>query len=252
MKIITLLTDFGPADSYVAELKGVLLSRVSDATLVDVTHEVQPGDVRSAAYLLGRTWHRFPDSTIHLAVVDPGVGTSRAALAIRAHRHYFVAPDNGILTAVLRDTEVEAVALPTPPTAAPTFHGRDVFAPAAAELARGASLADLGLRFDGIPQRLAYTSPHQEGRCIVGEVVYVDRFGTLVTNLKAALVPTHAQLEIDDLQIGPLVRTYSDVPAGSLLAYVGSDGAVEIAVRDGSAAERVGVGIGGRVRVSLR
>ena len=252
MTIITLLTDFGTTDSSVAEMKGVLLSRAPGAVLVDVSHEVSPGDIRSAAYLLGRTWHRFPDSAVHLAVVDPGVGTSRAALAIRAHRHYFVAPDNGILTAVLRDTEVEAVVLPTPSAAAPTFHGRDVFAPAAAELARGASLTDLGLRFDGIPELLAYTSPHQEGRCIVGEVVYVDRFGTLVTNLKAALVPAHAVLELDDLQIGPLLRTYSDVPAAGLLAYVGSDGAVEIAVRDGSAAQRLGVGVGGRVRVSVR
>ncbi|HEX6434962.1 MAG TPA: SAM-dependent chlorinase/fluorinase, partial [Gemmatimonadales bacterium] len=136
MTIITLLTDFGTADSYVAELKGVLLGRVPDAVLVDLTHEVPQRDIRSAAYILGRTWYRFPASTVHLAVVDPGVGTSRAALAIRAHDQYFVAPDNGILTPVLRDAEVEAVMLPLPTTAAPTFHGRDVFAPAAAQLAR--------------------------------------------------------------------------------------------------------------------
>ena len=249
MSIITLLTDFGTADSYVAEMKGVLLSRVADTVLVDVTHEVRPGDVRSAAYLLGRTWHRFPATTIHLAVVDPGVGSSRAALAVKAHQHYFVAPDNGILTAVLRDTEVEAVMLPTPPTAAPTFHGRDVFAPAAAELARGTSLAGLGLRFSGIPERLAYTSPHREGRWIVGEVVYVDRFGTLITNLQAELVPAQAVVEVDELRIGPLARTFSDVATGGLLAYVGSEGAVEVAIRDGSAAARLGVGAGGRVKV---
>jgi hypothetical protein len=252
MPIITLLTDFGTADSYVAEVKGVLLRGVPDAVLVDVTHEVPPGDVRSAAYVLGRTWHRFPASTIHLAVVDPGVGTSRSALAIRAHQHYFVAPDNGILTAVLRDTEVEAVMLPTPSSAAPTFHGRDVFAPAAAELARGASIAGLGLRFNGVPELLAYASPHQEGRCLVGEVVYVDRFGTLITNLQAELVPALAVVEIDDLRIGPLARTFSDAATGGLLAYVGSDGAVEVAVRDGSAAERLGVGVGGRVKVTSR
>jgi S-adenosylmethionine hydrolase len=252
MTIITLLTDFGTADSYVAELKGVLLSRVPTAVLVDVTQDVAPGDIRSAAYLLGRVWHRFPPSTVHLAVVDPGVGTSRAALALRAHEQYFVAPDNGILTPVLRDTEVEAVVLPTPATAAATFHGRDVFAPAAAQLALGVSLTELGLRFNGIPERLAYTSPHQEGRWLVGEILYVDRFGTLITNLAAGLLPSQAVFEIDDLQVGPLVRTYTDVPPGGLLAYIGSDGTVEIAVRDGSAAERLGVGAGGRVRVSPR
>jgi S-adenosyl-L-methionine hydrolase (adenosine-forming) len=252
MTIITLLTDFGTADSYVAELKGVLLRRVPEAVLVDVTHDVPPGDIRSAAYILGRSWHRFPTSTTHLAVVDPGVGTSRAALAVRAHDHYFVAPDNGVLTAVLRDTEVEAIMLPTSATAAPTFHGRDVFAPAAAQLALGASLTELGLRFDGIPERLAYTSPHQEGRWMVGEILYVDRFGTLITNLASERVPAQAIFEIDDVQVGPLVRTYSDVAAGGLLAYVGSDGTVEIAVRGGSAAHRLGVGVGGRVRVSLK
>ena len=252
MPIITLLTDFGTADSYVAEVKGVLLSRAPGAVLVDLTHDVPPGDIRSASYILGRTWHRFPASTVHLAVVDPGVGTSRAALAIRAHEQYFVAPDNGVLTAVLRDAEVEAVALATPPHSAPTFHGRDVFAPAAAELAVGVSLTELGLRFDGIPERLAYTSPHQEGRWTVGEIVYVDRFGTLITNLRAEVIPSRAVFEIEDLQVGPLMRTYTDVATGGLLAYVGSDGAVEVAVRDGSAAHRLGVGIGGRVRVSVK
>jgi S-adenosylmethionine hydrolase len=252
MTIITLLTDFGTADSYVAEVKGVLLSRAPDAVLVDVTHDVPAGDVRSAAYLLGRTWHRFPAGTIHLAVVDPGVGTSRAALALRAHDHYFVAPDNGILTPLLRDTEIEAVVLSTPESAAPTFHGRDVFAPAAAELAQRAGLAELGVRFSRIPERLAYTSPHPEGQYMVGEIVYVDRFGTLVTNFRPELVPPRAVFEVDDLQVGPLAQTYGDVPAGGLLAYVGSGGDVEIAVRDGSAAQRLGVGIGGRVRVRMR
>src|SRR5215216_1898353 len=119
MTVITLLTDFGTADSYVAETKGVLLSRAPAAVLVDVSHEVSPGDVRAAAYILGRTWHRFPAGTVHMAVVDPGVGTSRAALALRVRDHYFVGPDNGLFTPVLRDSEVEAVALPTPAIASP-------------------------------------------------------------------------------------------------------------------------------------
>jgi S-adenosylmethionine hydrolase len=251
MSIITLLTDFGTADSYVAETKGVLLGICPDAVLVDITHSVPPGDIRAGAYLLGRAWHRFPLATIHLAVVDPGVGTARAAFALRAHGHWFVGPDNGLFTPVLRDAEVEIAVLPTPHTAAPTFHGRDLFAPAAAALACGMPLQALGGPFGGIPERLTYTEPHYEGKSIIGEIAYVDRFGTLVTNLTPELVPPYAVLEVEGLEIGPLRRTFADVPIGGLLAYVGSGGAVEIAVRDGSAARRLGMGVGGRIRARL-
>jgi S-adenosylmethionine hydrolase len=251
MPLITLLTDFGMADSYVAEMKGVLLSRAPSAVLVDVSHGVRPGDIRSAAYILGRTWHRYPPGTVHLVVVDPGVGSNRAPLALSAHGHGFVGPDNGVFTPVLHDAEVEAVVLPTPESAAPTFHGRDLFAPAAAALAAGARLTSLGERFGEIPERLAYTLPHHEGKTLVGEVVYVDRFGSLITNLTAELVPDYATIEVEDLDLGPLKRTFDDVPTGGLLAYIGSGGAIEIAVRNGSAARRLGVGVGGRVRARL-
>ncbi|MGH7509339.1 MAG: SAM hydrolase/SAM-dependent halogenase family protein [Gemmatimonadales bacterium] len=251
MSIVTLLTDFGSADHYVAEMKGVLLSRVPAAVLVDVTHGIVPGDIRSAAYILGRTWHCFPPGTVHMAVVDPGVGGNRAALALAAHGHRFVGPDNGVFTPVLIDAEVEAVVLPTPESASPTFHGRDLFAPAAAALAGGVPLHTLGEPFLGIPERLAYTAPHYEGKTVVGEVIYIDRFGSLVTNLTSELVPTYARLEVEDLDLGPLRRTFSDVTSGGLLAYVGSGGAIEIAVRNGSAARRLGVGVGGRVRARL-
>jgi hypothetical protein len=251
MSIITLLTDFGSADHYVAEVKGVLLSRAPGVTLVDVTHGIPPSDIRSAAYVIGRTWHRFPPGSIHLAVVDPGVGSARAALAFAAHGHFFVGPDNGLFTAVLHDAEVEAVVLPVPERASPTFQGRDLFAPAAAALANEVPLHTLGQPFPGIPERLAYTAPHYEGKTVVGEVVYIDRFGSLVTNLTSELVPTYARLEVEDLDLGPLRHTYSDVTAGGLLAYVGSGGAIEIAVRNGSAARRLGVGVGGRVRARL-
>jgi S-adenosylmethionine hydrolase len=232
-------------------MKGVLLSGAPAAVLVDVSHGVSPGDIRSAAYILGRTWHRFPPGTIHIVVIDPGVGSPRAALALRSHGHYFTGPDNGVFTPVLKDTEVEAVTLPTPEWASPTFHGRDVFAPAAAALAKGASIASLGPAFAGVPQRLAYTLPHYEGKTVVGEVVYIDRFGSLITNLTTELVPSYATVEVEDLDLGPLKRTFDDVSNGGLLAYVGSDGAVEIAVRNGSAARRLGVGVGGRVRAKL-
>ena len=249
--MITLLTDFGTADSYVAEVKGCLLGTSPDATLVDVTHSVAPGDVRAAAYLLGRVWHRFPAGTIHLAVVDPGVGTDRAALALSAHGHYFIGPDNGLFSFVLRDAEVQIVLLPTPDGASATFHGRDIFAPAAASLAAGTPLVRLGEPFARMPVRLAYTEPHYEGKAVVGQVVYVDRFGTLVTNLTPALVPSYARVEVEGLEVGLLRRTFGDVPTGGLVAYVGSGGQVEIAVRDGSASRRLGMGVGGRVRARL-
>jgi S-adenosyl-L-methionine hydrolase (adenosine-forming) len=232
-------------------MKGVLLSGAPGVTLIDVTNEVAPGDIRSAAYILGRTWHRFPPSTIHLVVVDPGVGSSRAALALSAHGHHFVGPDNAVFTPVLHDAEVEAVALQAQGEVSRTFQGRDLFAPAAAALATGAALTSLGQKFAGIPHRLAYTPPHRENGAVVGEVVYVDRFGSLITNIPADLVPTHAKVEIDELEIGRLQQTYNDVATGSLLAYIGSGGAVEIAVRDGSAARRLGLGLGGRVRARL-
>jgi S-adenosylmethionine hydrolase len=251
MPLVTLLSDFGTADSYVAEMKGVILSIVPAATLVDITHAVPPGDIRSGAYLLRRTWHRFPSGTVHLVVVDPGVGTDRAAIALRVRGHAFVGPDNGLFTPVLRDAEAEIVTLVIPDGASPTFHGRDLFAPAAAALALGRPLHSLGQPFVGLPHRLAYTEPHYEGKSIVGEIIYVDRFGTLVTNLTPELVPPYASIEVEGLDLGTLRRTFGDVPTGGLLAYVGSGGEVEVAVRDGSAARRLGLGVGGRIRARL-
>jgi S-adenosylmethionine hydrolase len=229
----------------------VLLSAAPGCELIDITHSIAPGDIRAAAYVLGRAWHRFPSGTVHLAVVDPGVGSSRAAIAMHARGHFLVGPDNGIFTYVLRDTPVEIVSLPVPTNAAPTFHGRDLFAPVAAALASGASLDSLGSAFGGIPERLATVEPHYEGKSVVGEVIYVDRFGTLVTNLTAEHVPPYATVEVEALDLGPMRQTFADVAVGGLVAYLGSGGAVEIAVRDGSAARRLGLGVRGKVRVRL-
>ena len=249
--IVTLLTDFGTADSYVAELKGVILSAVPDATLVDISHSIAPGDVRAAAYVLDRAWRSFPPGSVHLAVVDPGVGTTRAALALEVNGHRFVGPDNGLFSFVMRDAPVTAVLLAEPDGAAPTFHGRDIFAPAAARLAAGEPIGSLGPPFSGIPERLATREPYHEGKVLIGEVIYVDRFGTLVTNFTSENMPDYASLEIEGVEIGHLRRTFADVPTGVLLAYLGSDGHVEIAVRDGAAARKLGIGVGGRVRARL-
>ncbi len=250
MPLITLLTDFGTTDSYVGEMKGVLLSFAPGLTLVDITHHISPGDVRGAAYVLERTWSRFPTGTVHLAVVDPGVGTARAALGIAAQGHYFVGPDNGLFSWVLKRGAAEIVALPIPEGASPTFHGRDVFAPAAAALALGRALAKLGPPCT-TSERLPVTEPRYEGKTVVGEIIYVDRFGNLISTLTAEHVPPYAVVEADGLEIGPLRRTFSEVAQGGLVAYVGSGGAVEIAVRGGSAARRLGLGVGGKVRARL-
>jgi S-adenosylmethionine hydrolase len=249
--IITLLTDFGTADSYVAEMKAALLSRVPDLVLVDVTHEIALGDVRSAAYLLARSWEQFPIGTTHLCVVDPGVGTERRALAVRAGGHAFVGPDNGILTPALdAEPPVDLVALTVPNTAAPTFHGRDLFAPAAARLAEGEALEYLGepaIR----PERVAMPRPLRRAGSVRGQVAYVDRFGTLVTNIHGEMVEGAETAVLDDEHTVPVARTFGDVDSGDPVAYVGSGGLLEIAVRDGRASDAFGVGIGARVVVPL-
>ena len=244
--LITLLTDYGTADSYVAEVKGVLLSRVHGAQLVDITHHVPLGDLRAGQYVLSRVWRRFPQGTVHLVVVDPGVGTARRALAASAAGHFFVAPDNGVLSPLPPDAHF--VSLPIPAGAAATFHGRDVFAPAAGQLAIGASLAHLGHPITD-PVRTPLPAPHRDGATVVGEVLYQDRFGTLVSNIPGVLVKPGARITVAGTEIGALARTFGDVAPGQLIAFVGSGGTVEIAVRDGSAARLLGVGVGAEVRV---
>ncbi|HZH42000.1 MAG TPA: SAM-dependent chlorinase/fluorinase [Gemmatimonadales bacterium] len=242
---ITLLTDYGVTDSYVAEVKGVLLTAVPDATLIDVTHQVPPGDVRAAQFLFARSWRRFPEGTVHLVVVDPGVGTARRALAAEAAGHFFVAPDNGLLTSLPEDAEF--VSLPVPPPAAPTFHGRDVFAPAAARLAMGVSLDELGDLIDDV-RRSPLPEPRADGVALLGEVIYVDRFGTLVSNIRAEDVDAGVRITVEGKDVGSLRRTFGDVEPGQLVAYMGSGGEVEIAVRGGSAARLLGVGVRAEVR----
>jgi len=251
MPIITLLSDYGTSDSYVGEVKGVLLTLAPGVILVDLTHEIAPGDVAAAGYILARAWYRFPAGTVHLAVVDPGVGTARAALALKTRDHCFVGPDNGLFGGVIKGAAVQAVQLPVPDGASATFHGRDLFAPAAAALARGEPLAALGERYAAIPRRMSGAVPRYEGKVVIGEVIYVDRYGNLVTNLTAEVVPPYAVLEAESLVIGPIRSTFGDVPAGGLLAYLGSGGTVEVAVRDGSAARRLGTGVGGKVKARL-
>ncbi len=245
MAIITLLTDFGTADSYIAEMKGVLSTYAPTATLVDITHDVSPGDVRAAQYLLSRTWMFFPEGTIYVAVVDAGVGTERRVLGATRFGRYFLAPDNGLLSFL--SLNATFISIPVLPEAAPTFHGRDVFAPAAGVLANGGSFESLGSAITD-PLYLPLPIPKTDGDAVVGEVLHVDRFGTLVSNIAPNALKPGASIQVGGVDVGPLRRTFADVASGALLAFTGSGGTVEIAVRDGSATRMLGLGVGAEVR----
>jgi len=239
--IITLLTDFGTADGYVGEMKGVLFSRAPECRVVDISHDIGPQDVEQGRLTLARFWRRFPDGTVHIVVVDPGVGTGRRAIAVASDGRYLVGPDNGVLSPALLVAGARVVSLPTPSHASATFHGRDVFAPAGALLAAGTSLDSLGLSVDDPIIRRTPEATRLPDGTIAGQVISTDRFGTLVTNLVA---PRGGTVEIAGRSVGPLQRTYSDVASGAPLALVGSSGLVEIAVRDGSAARELSAGRG--------
>lgn len=232
MPIITLLTDFGTADGYVAELKGVLYSRAPGVTIADLSHELPPQDVEAGRLALARYWRRFPQGTIHMVVVDPGVGSERAALAVESGGQYLIGPDNGVLSPALWALDAQVYSLPVPANASPTFHGRDVFAPAAASLATGAPLESLGEPLADPIRRRTPEARRQHDGAIVGEVLTIDRFGNALTNLVARnggdVIVAGRQFAIS--------RTYSDVNPGQALALVGSSGFVELAVRNGNAA----------------
>ena len=241
--LITILTDFGTADGYVAEMKGVLLTALPEATVVDVAHDIPPQDTEGARLAVARYWRRYPAGTVHLIVVDPGVGTERAALAVESESRFLVGPDTGVLSPALLVSAARVIRLPIPPTASPTFHGRDVFAPAAAQLAARVPLDALGAPFrDPVIKRTPEPHRTTDG-AIAGQVIHIDRFGNAVTNL---LAPHGGEIEVGG-QTLPLSRTYSDGVSGAYVALTGSSGLVEIARRDGSAADGLGLTRGAAV-----
>jgi len=242
-RIITLLTDFGTADGYVGEMKGTLLSGAPGATLVDIAHDVAPQDVDGARLAIARYWRRFPAGTVHLVVVDPGVGGSRAAIAVESEQRFLVGPDNGVLSPALLHAGARCVELPVPAAAAPTFHGRDLFAPAAAALAGGTPLDSLGEPWSSPVVRRTPEAVRRDDGGIAGVVITVDRFGNAVTNLVSW---RGGEVEVNARRL-PIVRTYADVEAGGAAALVGSSGLLEIAVRDGSAAAALGLRRGSAV-----
>jgi S-adenosyl-L-methionine hydrolase (adenosine-forming) len=246
--LITLLTDFGTADGYVAEMKGVLYSLAPEARVVDLSHEIAPQDVESARLAVARYWRRFPPQTIHLVVVDPGVGSSRDALAVRSEDRVLIGPDNGALSPALLVAGARVVTLPVPPAASPTFHGRDLFAPAAARIAMGAPIDALGPAAESPTIRRTPEARRLGNGAIQGEVISIDRYGNAITNIVAFPATQGREGEPSFVEIGgrtiPVARAYADVQPLGAVALCGSSGLLEIAVRDGNAAQSLSLARG--------
>jgi S-adenosyl-L-methionine hydrolase (adenosine-forming) len=246
--VIALLTDFGSRDHYAGTMKGVVLGLCPDATLVDITHDIPPHDVLTASLELAASYKYFPAGTIFLVVIDPGVGSARRGIAADTGDYRFVAPDNGVLTAVLTESPARRIVELTErryarPTVSRTFEGRDRFAPAAGWLAKGVDLSALG-RPAGEIQQLAIPSPQIVEDVLSGEVLRVDRFGNLVTNIDRRLFDKFAhsngiEIAAADHRIGRVVATYAEGAAEEVCALFGSTDHLEIAVNAGSAAEHL-------------
>jgi S-adenosylmethionine hydrolase len=255
MPIITLTTDFGLTDGYVGTMKGVILSIAPEAMLVDLSHQVPAQNVQTGAFVIYQAVPFFPPKTIHMVVVDPGVGSQRRALAVRTAQGIFVAPDNGVLSYVLSSADVrEAVSLTKPayqlPQVSTTFHGRDSFAPAAAHLANGVPLEELGPRAINL-LRLPLSQPeHRPNGDLVAHVMHVDHFGNLILDVAADDVDEECVFELGGRSIEGISGTFADVAHGELVAYVGSSrDHVEIAVRNSDAAQELDISIGDQVLI---
>jgi S-adenosylmethionine hydrolase len=258
--IITLMTDFGMEDGYVASMKGVVLTICPEARLVDISHLIPPQDVRAGAFLLSRVYRYFPEATIHLAVVDPGVGTERKALAIETGGHFFIGPDNGLFTWVLKGGSIPRVISMENPAyrrseVSSTFHGRDIFAPAAAYLAKGEPLSSFGSPC--VPWQAAWGSIIKTREALLGEVIYIDHFGNLITNIGRSdlesLAPAGERvIMVGNLPVTRVVNTYGEAEPQSTVALIGSSDNLEIALALGSAAAKLGIEVGTPVSVGRR
>lgn len=264
ISVITLLTDFGARDYFVASMKGVILTINPQARIVDLSHQVAPQQVEEAAYLLKSSYRYFPDGTVHVAVVDPGVGSARRPLLVTTSRYYFLAPDNGLLSYIYQETlpvevrQIENTQYRLGSEGA-TFDGRDLFAPAAAWLTKGQTPGSYGRVIQDYV-KLPIQEPAWEGQALVGRIVYVDHFGNLISNV----MPLHLK-EVQDLTkkaasevtirvggtvIEGLTTSYGEGAKDAPRALINSNGHVEIFVKEGSAAEWLKLGRGERVAIS--
>jgi hypothetical protein len=268
--VITLTTDFGYTDAYVAAMKGVILSLNPEAILVDLCHSIAPQNISQGAFVLSSAVKYFPSGTIHLIVVDPGVGTLRRAIILKSPDYFFIAPDNGVLSYVIKPSltrskltstklrklpaEFQAVAITNPKfwryPVSNTFHGRDVMAPVAAYLSLGTPLEQFGEKVTSI-LILPFPQPQKElNGEIIGRVIHIDRFGNLITNVSRQDLPeSKVAFEVAGKIVEGLSHSYAE--GGELLAIIGSSGHLEFAWRDGSAADKLGIKIGDRIKIRL-
>jgi len=259
--VFTLTTDFGLQDPYVGQLKGALLKGCARATIIDLTHAIPAWDVVTAAVTIRTSYGFFPAATIHLVVVDPGVGSERAILAAAGDGHFFVAPDNGILSLLVADQKIESIHRVDQPaffaaTVSPTFHGRDIMAPVAAALARTGSLEQFGSAMVPEEIRMAIVPVAiPAAGCLQGQVQRIDHFGNIRTTIRAGsgrFDPlSFGFVEIGNQRISQLVRTYHEAETGALLVLIDSSGYLEIAANQASAAILTGCVVGDPVTVHL-
>jgi S-adenosylmethionine hydrolase len=262
ISLITLLTDFGDRDYFVASMKGVILNINPQARIVDLSHQVAPYQVKDAAYLLKSSYRYFPDGTVHVAVVDPGVGSARRPLLVSTSRYFFLAPDNGLLTDIVQEElSVEVRQIQNKQyrldTEGATFDGRDLFAPAAAWLTRGQAPGTFGRLIRDVTTLPAH-EPAWEGPTFVGRIVYVDHFGNLISNITSSHLAeirrytkrTLVLIRIAGKTIDDLTTCYADGSSDAPRALINSNGHVEVFVKEGSAAHMLNVGRGERMEVT--
>jgi hypothetical protein len=257
---ITIITDFGLADGFVGTMKGVIYNINPHAEIIDISHDITPQSILEAAFLLENSYRYFPRGTIHTIVVDPGVGSHRRAVAIRTEGYYFVAPDNGILTPILAEEKaLESVELTNPlyflDRISNTFHGRDIFAPVAAYLSLGISLDRFGAYIDDLME-ISIPKPIFNESEITGQIVYIDKFGNLITNIsqeffESAVSDRRFIIKIGDIKLDGISNAYINMPEGEPLAVFNSFDRLEIAVNHGSAKDILGVQIGTAIRIII-
>ncbi|MDX1591991.1 MAG: SAM-dependent chlorinase/fluorinase [Balneolaceae bacterium] len=258
--IITLTTDFGLQDHYVSAMKGVMLGITDNVRFVDVSHQIPPQDIMAAAWVVRNASICFPPGTIHLVVVDPGVGTDRDPIALKIKNQIFVGPDNGIFSLIADEYDYEAWKLTNREfwagNPSNTFHGRDLFSPVAAHIANGVPLSDLGERITKlVTYRWAVPITDSDG--VQGWIIHIDRFGNLVSNIPEEMIrdtigKSRFRIYAGNTILNEIVSTFNSVPDGEPVAYIGSSGTLEIAINKGNAQEMLGVQKGAQVSIFIQ
>ena len=259
-RLITLMTDFGTSDHYVGVMKGVILGINPQAQIVDITHTIPPQDIHRAAFLIESAYRYFPTGTIHLIVVDPGVGSERSAIVCQTQTAYFVCPDNGIITHLLLNEEpIHTVTVENStyllPQVSSTFHGRDIFAPVAAHLSRGVSIDKLGNPVTN-PVQLPIPKPEVTNETIIGHVIWIDSFGNLITNISHEILESlggqnNVVIHAGIAKIDRLNHSYAESAVGDPLAIIGSSNRLEISINQGDAAQVLGLKRGDVITVGV-